>query len=161
MALAIINDYVVSRRMKLFLDEDDFAILNDNWETENELLVDLQHTQAFSGKTRWCDLAPFHYKFMIATNIAKAFQQIKDDEVIEANAVVRSLNFLICGLIRCIEERAECHIEMIRFARVGSMDVAVEFEAALAMEESIKGGPVEVEKQPGLSVVVDNSNCKD
>lgn len=160
MALAIINDYVVNRRMKLYLDEDDFQFLEDNWNNQDELLLELQHTQMFSGVTRWCDLSPHHYKFMIATNIAKAFQQIKDEEMTEANAVVRSLNFLICGLIRCIEARAECHIEMIRFARVGSLDVAVEFEAALAMEEEIKSGEL-LDKQPGLSVVVDNSNCKD
>lgn len=153
MALAIINDYVVNRRLKLHLDQDDFAVADENWNVPDSLLVDLQHTKTFHGYNTWSSLEPQHYRFMIVTNIAKAFDAIADD-LEEAQVTIRSLSFLICCMVRCLELRADCHVEMIRFSRVGAMDLAVEFEAALSMEETLR---TKIADSPGLSVVVDNS----
>ena len=158
MALAIINDYVTSRRMKLHLDPEDFKMVDDNWGSEDKLLIDLQKIDIFRNRTRWFDLEPMHYRLMIANNISRAFSEV-EGSLVSSETIVKSLSFLICALIRCIELRADCHIEMIRLVRVDEIDLAVEFQASLAMEEDING-PEEVtpatDDGPGLKIVVDN-----
>lgn len=158
MTLAIINDYVLNRRLKLILDEDDFAIVDTNWSSPDELLAGLQHTETFKGRHCWADLEPFHYRIMIVQNIGKVLADVGVAEQLELTSIgMRSLSFLICALVRCLEHRAESHIEMIRLVRVGDIDMAVEYEAALSMETNLP--PSEPEKAKGpFAIVVDNTD---
>lgn len=157
MTLAIVNDYVVDRRLKLYFDQEDFDIVEEQWELEDELLMDLQGTVMFQGLTTWSALEPMHFKLLIATTMAKTFALIDEDKTEEANGAVESLSFLISALIRCIQERGNCHVEMIRLVRVGEIDLAVEYQAAIAMEEEMPRARKVGQSTKGISVVVDNS----
>lgn len=157
MTVAIINDYVVDRRMKMFFDQEDFEILEEQWGVKDEILVDLQHTSLFFGRERWSELDPIHYRILIATTMAKTFALIEEGKEEQANGALESMTFLISGLVRCIEERGECHVEMIRLVRVGELDLVVEYQASLSMEEDLPKTKTVGKSRSGIQVVVDNS----
>jgi hypothetical protein len=157
LTLAIINDYVVDRRMKLFFDQDDYDMLEEQWDVKDEILVDLQSTSLFAGRMTWAALDPMHYRLLIATTMSKTFAFIDEEKEAEANAAVESLTFLVSALIRCIEDRGDCHVEMIRLVRVGDLDLVVEYQASLSMEEDLPKARVHAKPAKGIQVVVDNS----
>lgn len=158
MTVAIINDYVVDRRMKLFFDQEDFDLLEEQWGVKDEILVDLQGTSLFAGRTTWAELDALHYRILIATTMAKTFALIEEGREDAANAALESMTFLITALVRCIEERGECHVEMLRLVRVGEIDLVVEYQASLSMEEELpKAKAMSRTKSGGIEVVVDNS----
>ncbi len=158
MTLAIINDYVVDRRMKLFFDDEDWDLLDDQWTIKDEILVDLQATSLFSGRTTWAELDPMHYRLLIASTMSKVFALLEEGKGDKANAALESMTFLISALVRCIQERGDCHVEMIRLVRVGEIDLVVEYEASLSMEEEApRTKAIGKSKSGGIQVVVDNS----
>ena len=157
MSLVVINDYVLNRRIKFYLDHDDFEILDENWTDTDMLLVRLQMTETFNGRSRWCDLEPFHYRIMAVKNIIKVFEAVGVGSEIRMDSdSMKSLKFILCGMIRCLEKRADMHIELLRLVRVGHLDMAVEFEAALTME--ITPPKKKVTKKGEFSIVVDNTD---
>lgn len=154
MTLVIINDYLKNRRMRLFYDKADFVLVDGVWENRDRLLVELQDTDAFRGRERWCDLAPYHFRMMVTKNLAQVAALGDGDTLDLDNPIVQSLNFLICGLIRCLEKASESQIETMKLVRVGDLDVSVEYQSVMLMDS--KPAPRR-KRGKDISVVVDNT----
>lgn len=159
MTIAIINDYVLNRRIKLMLTEEDFEPADTNWDVTDSILAELQPNGFFNGFTTWASLEPFHYRVMLARNIAKLFADVVPGHAVPMQSdTAISLTFLTCALVRCIEKRTGCHVELIRLVRLGPVELAVEFEAALAIEGPPTRPKPEPEPEPEspFTIVVNN-----
>ncbi len=156
MVSVVINDYVVNKRVKLFFLPHDFELIQSKWEDTDATLERLQRIEFFKGRTRWCDLRPAHLRLMVAKNLLSASFLAEEDRVDDENPIVSSLNFLICTLVYCIEKTGDCHVESLKINRIGEMEVAVEYQAALEMEAPMKAPAPKPKKDP-FTVVVDNT----
>lgn len=151
MTTVIVNDYVLNRRVNIVLDANDFAIADRLLASPepDELLLELQHLDTFKGRTRVADLEPWHLRVMVTMNLAK----VPPGESFDlGDPIVRSLLFLIATLIRCLERRADGHIEMLKLNRVGEHDLTIEFSGLLSMEDKKPK-----KRKRGISLVVDNT----
>lgn len=151
MTLVLINDYVMDKRIKLFFSHEDFAITDGEWESKDALLRDLQRHSVFEGRERWCDLEPFHYRLMITKSLEVTANMSDAERLGQDDLRLRSLNFLICCLIRCVEQKADSHIELLKIHRVEDLEVSFEYSAVMSMEMP-RSKP-----KKGFSVIVDNT----
>lgn len=97
---------------------------NDMWEVEDALLSDLQRHQVFTGYYRWCDLEPYHYRILMASNIERVTALPIDQLDNGENKDVASLNFLTLSYIRCMEERSGMGIDLMRIHRTGPLEIS-------------------------------------
>ena len=156
MASILINDFVTNKRVKLFFLPDDFELVDEQWDREDRLLVHLQSMEFFKGRTRWGDLETPHFRLLIAKNLQHAATLTEEERMNDEHPVVSSLNFLICALMRSIEKRNDCHVELMRINRISDLDIAIEFTGALSME--VVSPPSSPQKKiDPFSVVVDNT----
>jgi hypothetical protein len=151
MPLVIINDFESNKRISIYFTPADFVLVDEVWNNEDRLLRDLQHLDPFAGRLRWCDLEPAHYRVMIARNLQRVSEMKEEERTDNDNPIVASLNFLICAFIRCFEMAADCHIDMMRFARLEGLDVSIEITSTQRMETKPK------KIKSGIEVVVDNT----
>lgn len=150
MALVVINDYVVNQRYDLVFMNEDFDAVKSVWEDEDSLLHQLQHVPYFKDRFRWCDLDPSHFRFMIARNLSKAAQLPKSDKLDLDDPIIRSMNFLICCLIRSLELRSDSFIEVMKIIRIDERDITIEYQSIM-LPDTDPGG------RGKLSVIVDNT----
>lgn len=154
MTHVVINDYLEHQRTDLFFTKEDFEEVDSYWNDEDQLLVDLQSNIYFKNRTRWCHLEPFHFRIMV-TKICQQISGLSDaDRTDEEHPTVKSLHFLLCGLIKSLEKRSDSAIEFLKVQRVGEYDVSVEFQSVMQM---ILPPMKEVHTAKGITVVVDNS----
>lgn len=146
----IINDYQIDRRTVLLLEEEDFSRVSENWENEDRILIEMQENPFFEGRTRWCDINPTHWRLMVATNLAR-ISNLSDAQRVDAtHPVVMSLNFLIGGLIFCLQHRTESQIELMHINRINDSEVVYDYHACLNMAIDLP------KPKSGLRVVIDN-----
>lgn len=150
MTHVVINDYVIHQRVDFYFTHDDFYAVDAVWEDSDKLLHDLQNNDLFKGKLRWCDLEPMHYRLMVTKNIQQMAKLTLEERGDPDHPYVKSLHFVICGLIRSLELRTESNIETIKFHRVGEYDVSVEYQSVMIIHQGVG-------KKPGISVIVDNT----
>jgi hypothetical protein len=156
MTYVIINDFIDNKRTKLLYLDEDFDLPAQVWDKSDQLLQDLQYLETFSGRLRWRDLDPIHYRDMIAKNLQYVATMPDDERLDEEHPVVSSLNFLICALIYCLEKRTDSHLEWMKINRVGDVEVSIEFHAEMQLE-TIYPGKKKADTPTGFSVVVDNT----
>lgn len=151
----IVNDFPSGRRMIILLDPEEFMRVDANWEDTDRILQEVQHIPFFTGKTRWCDLDPGHFRLMIASNLAK-IAEAPDEEKTEDNMLISGLHFLLASLVACLQKRAECHIELLRVNRIADGEVTFDFSGCLTMATDL---PKRRQTSPGkgLRVIVDNT----
>jgi hypothetical protein len=147
----IINDFETNRRTLSILEDADFNVVNGVWENEDPLLVEMQNNPFFAGRRRWCDLDPTHYRLMILRNLTQVAQIGDDERGNENNLIVRSLHFLLCAMIHCLQRRAESMLELVRINRLNEHEITFDYTATLNMH-------IEMPKPKAgkLFVVVDN-----
>lgn len=151
MTTVVINDLSADQRhVILFNRPDDFQQADAFWETENQLLLDLQHTDFFIGRKRWCDLDPQHFRFLLMNNLSKVAALPVDHQVPD-NEVMRSLTFLLSALIKCLENRTQSTIELMRLNRLAEREVLYDFSASVNLHLDDNMPP-----RKGLRVIVDN-----
>lgn len=146
----IINDYPTDRRTQLVFTPDDFEIVENNWEETDRLLMGLREVDQFKGRERWCDLDPTHWRILILSNLVKAAALDEETSRDAGHPVIKSLHFLIAGLIVCLELRSESKIELMHINRVGNDEVAYDYAACLNMA-------VDRLRPTSFRVVVDNT----
>ena len=155
MTHVVINDYTLHQRTDLFFTREDFEEVENHWYDEDELLVGLQNNVYFTNRKRWSDLEPFHYRIMV-TKILQQVGDLADEERGDVdNPTVKSLHFLLCGLIISLEKRSDSSIEFLKVLRVGEYDVSIEFQSVMQMVLP----PIKSQQSTinGITVVVDNS----
>ena len=129
----VINDFTNNRRTVIILDNRQFDLVAQAWGNEDSILVDMQRNNFFAGRTRWCDLNPTHFRLMVAHNMTMLARLPGDEHEDPKHPVNRSLNFLMTGLVVCLQHRTECLIELLRIARMSETEITYEFSASLNM----------------------------
>jgi hypothetical protein len=151
MACVIINDFVSDRRTEItFNHPQDFQRVDAMWEDEDQLLRELQTTEAFKGKTRWCDLTPMNYRFLLM-NVLNKVSALSDEEQSDpGHEAMSSLTFCLSALLKCLEDRSQSTVELLRVNRLGEQEMLYDFTASVNMQ---------LERKPtkGFRVVVDNT----
>jgi hypothetical protein len=153
MTTVIINDFETDQRIAiLFNYPQDFLQINAYWETEDDLLVNLDKANdVFKDRRRWCDLSPTHFRFLIMENMNKMTVLTTEEQADPTNPTMVSLTFLLTGFIKCIEERTESTLELLKVNRLGEGEVLYDYAGSINMHlESLR-------PKGGLRVIVDNT----
>lgn len=148
----VIRDFVNTSRIVTILDEDDFEIVDLAWRDTDKILVDLLENPFFEGKKRWCDLDPKHFLLMIQRTLFRVGNLNDQDRTDSNHKVVKSLHFLLCGIIRCIESRTNSTVEIVKVNRVSENDATIEYSATIDFSVLTKFS----EKEEDLNSSVDH-----
>lgn len=151
MTLVVLLDHEDGHRAEITLGQDDHEELDAVWTKPDRLLVELQSNEFFAGRSRWCDLDPWHYTQLIERNMAKLTALSLLDRGDPRNPVVHSMTGLLTGLVRCLEERCQCIVELLRVTRVHATAVTFDYTATMNHAVMSPRRPV------GFKVVVDNA----
>lgn len=148
--VVLVDDFVTGRSWNSFFAADAFEKVDANWDKGDVLLADLSKTRFFADCDTWSKLRPVQFKALIVRNFQHV-DRLSDEEVTEENPTVLSLRFLIAALIRCVRERADCDVDMIKIRRVSKDTVNFDIVSSLNLELTGKAAPT------GLQLVVDNT----
>lgn len=146
----LVDDFVSGRSWNSFFAADAFEKVDANWDKGDQLLAELSKTRFFTDCDTWSKLRPTHFKVLIIRNFQHV-DKLTDEEVTDDNPVVRSLRFLIAALIRCLRERADADVDMIKIRRVATDTVNFDIVSSLNLELTGRVAPT------GLQLVVDNT----
>ena len=130
--LATITDSTSGQGITIIASPTDQENVVLRWEDSDKLLKDLQQVEKFRGCTRWCDLNPGHFKFLLARNIDKTFDLLGSFEMnsiseseLYSHDTMKSLRFILMAYCYCLELQTDGEIEIIKIARVRSMNINV------------------------------------
>ncbi len=150
MTLVILLDHDDGHRVEVMLGPDDHDRLDASWHAGDRLLTELQNNEFFAGRSNWCDLDPWHFTQLIERNLAKMTALSLIERGNPDHAVMRSMTFLLTGLVRCIEERCQSIVELLRVTRVHASAVTFDYTATMNHAVMSPRRPV------GFKVVVNN-----
>lgn len=154
----IIDNLINSKRYFLVFTDDEFSIVEKNWNKQDVLLVGLSTHPVFENKTRWSELRPLHYNFLIMKNLDQAWNIPESEWFNENNKTISSLHFLLKCLIKCLEIRSDAKIDVVRIQSYGENTVTINYNATITIE-SIKMPKVDPDPRARFTVVVDNTNA--
>jgi hypothetical protein len=148
----IINDFVTDRRTAiLFNHPQDFVQVNAFWEKEEKLLVQLAENESFRDRKRLCDLSPTHFRFLIMATLKKVADLAPEQHSDPAHPAMTTLTFLLTGFIKCLEDRTESSLELMRINRLGEDEILYDYAGSINMHlDSLR-------PKKGLRVIVDNT----
>jgi hypothetical protein len=146
----VVDDFLTGRSWHSHLGDDAFVQVDANWDKGDQLLVELSRTRFFADCDTWSKLRPIHFKAMILRNFQHA-DQLSEEEFVEDHPTVLSLRFLIAGLVRCLRERADADVDMLKIRRVNKDTVNFDLVSSLNLELTDRAPPT------GLQLVVDNT----
>jgi len=148
----LISDYTNNKHYHLVFTQDDFQTINDNWQKQDTLLVELSNAPTFKGKTKWCDLQPLNYQVLITRNLMKMDELTEDEQMDENHAVIKSLHFLITGFIKNLEINTDSCIEILRIDRIAEDNINFIHQGSSCLQlDSPK------KAANGLKIIVDNT----
>ena len=147
----MVEDYESRSAYYTVVGDEEIDEVKAIWELEDVLLCGLQETRVFSGLTRWCDLRPWHIKFLITQTLEKVYELSGNDRNDSNHPTIKSLDVLIACLIHCLETCADVRVEFLKIQRIESMVVNFDYRGSLMLEPQLS------EPKPGLSLAVDNS----
>lgn len=152
MTLVILQDHTDDYRTEITIGEEDRAHFDSYWSETDKVLVGLQNNEFFAGRNRWCDLDPWHFMVLIERNMAMIVALSPTDRADLSHRVMRSMIGLVCGLIRCIEDRCQCLVDLLRIIRIANG--AATYDYAASMNHSILPA-----RNParGIRIIVDNT----
>jgi len=145
----IINDFVIDRRSMVLLTKNHFDLVEAIWEKEDKILVEMQDSDLFAGKNRWCDLRSIHLRLMIAHNMTMCSKLSDNLQMDKENPVVASLHLLIAILIHGIQKNTESFVELFRIVRMSEHEITYDFTASFNMT-------IDIKKKSDFRLVVDN-----
>lgn len=152
MTTVVINDLVADQRhVVMFSRPNDFERVASYWETEDKILLGLQHTVQFEGRKRWCDLTPNNYRFLIMNTLSKVSALSVEDQADPKNETMTDLTFLLTAFIRCLEIRSEATVELMKLIRLADHEVLYDFSASINLHMDGRKTP-----KKKLRVIVNN-----
>jgi hypothetical protein len=155
--MLFVDDCVNNERYYITLSEIDNRKITENWNSPDTLLVDLVNTKFFEGKTTWGELKPIHFKFLIIRNFIHMDRLKAKQRMDTKHPVVASLYFLIGGLLRAINEKADTTVEFMKIVRVTESHINFDFHASLILEFDTSNNEDDPMEEKVLKVVVDNT----
>jgi hypothetical protein len=121
---ASIMDSESGRYMTIVYSPEDRSAVDQYWEDTDNILLNIQSLAPFKGRTRWCDLSPIHYKFLMTRAIEQTFDLLADapeDEVqsddLNERPTIASMNFIIMAYAKAYELASGSQIENLRISR--------------------------------------------
>jgi hypothetical protein len=120
LTLILIDNYVSNERYRVIFSGEQNDLIIRTWNMPDEVLIRLQDTKFFQGKTTWSDLTPSNFQFLIIENMNKLDDLAVSDRINLENDVVRSLYFLIGAMIYSIELVTESQIDMFNIQRIST-----------------------------------------
>lgn len=151
----LLSDFVNNKHFHLVFTAHEFMAIEQNWTNEDKLLVELSTTTAFRNRTRWCDLNPFHYQILVTKNISKLDELSDSEQMDENNEVVKSLHFLITGLIKSLEAGTNSNVELLRIDRVSDVNVNFSYHGSQCIQ--LETAKKHKKKPDTIKIVVDNT----
>jgi len=147
----IFDNFPGDRRYFITLNEEDFEIVDQSWDTADYQLSNYSSLPMFEHVNTWSDIAPNQYEFLVLKAMVD-FYSLTDKEQLDDNSPsVVALRFFITGLVKCIETRAQFNIEMLKLQYVN--DCTMNFEIISSITMTLE--PLETKTK--LKVVVDNT----
>lgn len=153
MISVIIDDLKNDRRFFMIFNDDDFNIVNESWDKIDQGLMNLQNNPLFKGFTKWNDLFPIHFKSMIAHNMAAFLDLPGEMQVNFENPISKSLNLVLMGFIKCLNDKCDSTIEMMKIKAITGHDIIIEYSATFTADVRHYISPNNF-----LKIVVDNDN---
>lgn len=150
MSVVLIIDHHDGHRMEMSIGPDDHLRIDPVWDEKDKLLVGLQTNSFFHGRTRWCDLDPWHYTILIEKNLSMVADLSVSERHNPLNLIMISLSDLLACMIRCIEARGQCTIDLLRIIRIPNTGLTYDYTAS--MNHAVVPSP----RSAGLKIVVDN-----
>lgn len=134
MPTTVIIDFIPQdRRFFLLFTDKEFKRVDERWQHEEPLLRELSGNKLFEGKTRWSELRPTQFNFLLMKALHKVSALEVTEQQNEEHPVVHSLHFLIMALIRCIENSSETNVEVLRLKQYDVYTVSFEFNGAVTI----------------------------
>lgn len=147
----MIEDYASRSANYTIYDDDDLAEITKVWTIEDPLLVALRDTSIFENTPRWCDLRPWHFKFLITQTLEKMFELPAKERDNPENPVMKSIDFIISALLYCLWKNSDVRVEFMKIQRIDTTVVNFDYRGSIMLE------PTKSEPKPGLQLAVDNS----
>lgn len=151
----LVYDAVAERSWDLLFSDEAMDTITKNWATADKLLTDLKDTNLFDGASQWDQLKPVHYKTLIASNFMHLDKLTPEQLANLHNPVSVSMSFLVGCLIKCVSQRSQLDVEMLKIRRFSTDKVQYDFTCSLNQEHAKPDTPTPETKGPKL--VVDNT----
>jgi hypothetical protein len=120
---ASIMDSESGRYMTIVYSPEDRETVDQYWNDTDNILLNIQQLPPFKGRTRWCDLTPLHFKFLMTRAIEQTFDLLADEpdeelgEELNQRPTIASMNFIIMGYAKAYETASGSQIENLRINR--------------------------------------------
>lgn len=151
----LLDDHVQNKSFHLVFTDKEFVVIDTHWNDQDRLLVDLSDTVVFENRTRWSELSPMHYQLLITKNLSRLDALSDDEQMDENNETVKSLHFLITGLLKCLETNTGSNIDLMRIERIADDNITFTFSARVCLQIGNKSAK-ECRNNP-FRIVVDNT----
>lgn len=146
----IVNDFVKNSHWTWCYNEDSFPLVEENWQKEDRLLVDLSTTKLFLGRKTWNSLKPIHYNLLITRNFVHMDALSNTEQSDPTNEVMVSLYFLLGSLTKSIGDSIDANVDVLKVRRIDLETVHFDFSASLMLDLN------QVSSSP-FKIVVDNT----
>jgi hypothetical protein len=147
----IVENLNTNNRVFLLFSDKEIKIAEKFWDTQDSTLLELKPNKLFENRTKWSELDPIHYKFLIISIMNILFSKNSSPKVLnDSNPVVQRLNFLICCFLKCLEIKCQSTIDLLKIKRYDDKNVSFEYQASIFLS-------AQDSKKTDLKVIVDNT----
>lgn len=152
-SVVVIRDHLQGLTTTLMYSPEQKEVIERFWKKPDPLLLSLQHQAVFCGRVRLCDLEPYHFRVLLALHLMLLNDVSADQRLDPTHTTMRSLDYILIGLIHCLESRTQGEVTSLTVNRVGEENVL--YDVILSLEPMVMPGPGPKPKS-GLRVVLDN-----
>jgi hypothetical protein len=146
-----IRDHIETSVTTILCTEAMRAAVCEKWETEDPLLARLKGLSALKGKLRLSELTVNEFRTLIALHLIMYAELPRSERANLGNLTVKSLHWLLVGLVICLERLNDGAVSMITITRASDTMVLYDVTLCLARLDLPKGKP-----GSSLRVIVDN-----
>lgn len=151
----IFDNFPGDRRYFITLNEEDFEVVEQSWNTSDYQLENYSSLPMFNNVKVWADIAPNQYEFLVLKSMIDFYTLTDDEQMDDNNPIVVALRFFVTGLIKCLETRAQFNMEILKLQYVN--DCTMNFEIVSSITMTLEP----LEQKTKLEIVVDNTKKDD
>lgn len=140
----IIENYKSNNKIYLTYLDNEFKEIDQNWDKEDKLLLDMNRLNLLKDKLTWSKLDSIDFTFLITENLKKIIELPQGEIFNQKNPSTKSLNFLIKGLVRCLEEKSSIILETLKIQIINEQNVNYQFIGTIC---------ISIDKKPKLTIV--------
>lgn len=152
-----LNDYVARRRTGIGFSADDYKTVNSCWHEDDQRLLALQSLQAFRGYTKWSQCKTEHFRVLLMRTIDIMDDLTDEDRMDANNPIITTFNFLLLGLVNCIEISTGSTLEVLRLNRISKDDMLFDFSATMDLSFALPSPREPGDEGDPFKIVIDNT----